>query len=501
MANNPSTLVNYTGRTNAPDASYPHGSARNDAVAGDRTGTPRVAAEINDIFGLQQALLAFAGITPNGVPDTVVASQYMQALAQLAASGASYEDATAAPDGTAYTLDPMPDQVTPAALRDGMRVAFIPATTNTDGSPAMTITGVAGTPVDLVTSDGGNIALGALTTGDVVSMWYDATLAKFILEEAGGVRGDGGGIYRVVSCELERQAASGGWTLADSATQRAVGVSSVVQTTTGIEINLAPGSQFVGSAVVDVDHNMASRGISAVATVVSGSQLKIQFLAKVVVNISGAAAHAPELFPSAVALYFPSSGELVVAHQYGTYSPADERPRAVVTVSPNGTSGSPANSMLMLTSVSQTQTVLQAMSPISGLVDTTPAVTTENLNTSVSWTGSNTLEISHLLAMSAHDICVVSDDPLFSVSVVSFTTTAIHVQFFDLVAGALYTGANPPAQVLYSRSSVVPSVMAAGLFANVVCGNSVVDPANIIDSGGDHVAGTYVVNLLGLIQE
>lgn len=58
MANNPSTLSDYNGQVSTPDANYPYASARNDATAGDLTGTPRVAAEINDIFGWQQALLA-----------------------------------------------------------------------------------------------------------------------------------------------------------------------------------------------------------------------------------------------------------------------------------------------------------------------------------------------------------------------------------------------------------------------------------------------------------
>lgn len=81
MAIIPSTQ--YPGKTNAPDADYPQGSARNITLPGDGTGTPWEAAIVNDILGFQQAILDAAGIVPTGNPDTVPASQYMQALSVL----------------------------------------------------------------------------------------------------------------------------------------------------------------------------------------------------------------------------------------------------------------------------------------------------------------------------------------------------------------------------------------------------------------------------------
>ena len=83
MAINNTTLPAYNGQVNAPTPEYPYGSARDDVVPGDLTGTPRVAAEINDLKGWQQALLAQAGIVPSGDPDEVGASQYQDALNQL----------------------------------------------------------------------------------------------------------------------------------------------------------------------------------------------------------------------------------------------------------------------------------------------------------------------------------------------------------------------------------------------------------------------------------
>lgn len=83
MAINPSTLPGYNGQTAAPDANYIYGSARDDAAPGDLTGTPRIAAEINDNFGFSQAALVEAGIVPTGTPDKVGASQVLDSIKQI----------------------------------------------------------------------------------------------------------------------------------------------------------------------------------------------------------------------------------------------------------------------------------------------------------------------------------------------------------------------------------------------------------------------------------
>lgn len=81
MAINPATQ--YPGQVATPDAAYPYGGAQNITTPGDGQGTPWEAALVNDIFGFQQALLSFAGVTPSGAPDQVGAAQYLQALARV----------------------------------------------------------------------------------------------------------------------------------------------------------------------------------------------------------------------------------------------------------------------------------------------------------------------------------------------------------------------------------------------------------------------------------
>ena len=73
----------YPGKTAGTNTNYPLGEARNITTPGDGTGTPWDQAIVNDDQGFKQALLAEAGITPSGDPDTAIASQYLEALKKL----------------------------------------------------------------------------------------------------------------------------------------------------------------------------------------------------------------------------------------------------------------------------------------------------------------------------------------------------------------------------------------------------------------------------------
>ncbi|MDZ7922712.1 MAG: hypothetical protein U5M23_01345 [Marinagarivorans sp.] len=88
MALNPITA--FPGRVAAADSEYPHGRARNITTPGDGTSTPFVADLVNDIFGMQQALLNAAGLTPSGVPDTAIASQYVDAIRAIGSGALTF---------------------------------------------------------------------------------------------------------------------------------------------------------------------------------------------------------------------------------------------------------------------------------------------------------------------------------------------------------------------------------------------------------------------------
>ncbi len=67
-------------RANPADGNYPNGSIKNESVPGAKDGTPLDKDWGNDFLGFDEALLAEAGITPSGNPDTAVLSDRLEAL-------------------------------------------------------------------------------------------------------------------------------------------------------------------------------------------------------------------------------------------------------------------------------------------------------------------------------------------------------------------------------------------------------------------------------------
>lgn len=75
----------YPGQIDVSDpAGYPRGAAQNIDTPGDGTGTPWEKDLVNDILGFQQALLDAAALAPSGTPDKVGASQYLDAVREVA---------------------------------------------------------------------------------------------------------------------------------------------------------------------------------------------------------------------------------------------------------------------------------------------------------------------------------------------------------------------------------------------------------------------------------
>jgi hypothetical protein len=132
MAINPSTNATMAGRITAADANYPFASAKDETAPGAGDGTPYFIARANDVFGLQQALLNAASITPSGNADTVVVSEYMQAIVEVASGRADNYDESGIAD--AYVLDVRAKQHGPRSLFDGLRIRFTPGNNNTGAS-------------------------------------------------------------------------------------------------------------------------------------------------------------------------------------------------------------------------------------------------------------------------------------------------------------------------------------------------------------------------------
>lgn len=81
MAINPK--VSFPTKFGIVTAEWPYGEPQNISAPGDLTGSPWEVRIVKDLMGLQQALLIAAGIVPTDVPETAIASQYLEALNTL----------------------------------------------------------------------------------------------------------------------------------------------------------------------------------------------------------------------------------------------------------------------------------------------------------------------------------------------------------------------------------------------------------------------------------
>lgn len=70
----------YGSRANPPSIDYPQGSVKNRTAPDVKDGTPLDADWANDHQGFFQSILSYFGVTANGTPDKVGASQYFDAL-------------------------------------------------------------------------------------------------------------------------------------------------------------------------------------------------------------------------------------------------------------------------------------------------------------------------------------------------------------------------------------------------------------------------------------
>lgn len=79
----------FPGQSTASDANYPLGSAQDVTSQGAGDGTPWKKVLVDDLFGLQQSILAAGGVTANNSPDSVTNPQYLEALNNIIADRGS----------------------------------------------------------------------------------------------------------------------------------------------------------------------------------------------------------------------------------------------------------------------------------------------------------------------------------------------------------------------------------------------------------------------------
>ena len=82
-------MIQYSTMGNV-NGSFPNYTGKNASGAGAIDGTPYIASFIDDIWGRIQAIMDRAGLTPDGVTESVTNSQHIEALKKGFATGAGY---------------------------------------------------------------------------------------------------------------------------------------------------------------------------------------------------------------------------------------------------------------------------------------------------------------------------------------------------------------------------------------------------------------------------
>lgn len=175
-------LTNFT----PADANYPYGSGKDETAPGSNDGSEYKKIRADDIFGMQQAILRAAGLVPSGNAETVVNSQFMEALLHQVTAGAHFIDSGAA---DAYDLNHATNGYAPAAYKDGAFFRFTPDNTNT-GASTVDIDGLGAK--DIKTPAGADPAAGAIQASLPVTLQYILASDYFIIYSVatGGVGGD-----------------------------------------------------------------------------------------------------------------------------------------------------------------------------------------------------------------------------------------------------------------------------------------------------------------------
>jgi len=165
----------YTPDAIAPDANYPYGSFKNETAPGNLDGTPYEKDWPNDVLGILQKLLDYAAIVPSGNADTVVSSQYFQALQAIFEARIVFDDNAT---GTANDIIILSIGAEPPVYRDGLVAIFKASTTNT-GAATLQIDTLA--PKSFTTANGNALEAGDISAGKYVVAVFNATNDRFEL--------------------------------------------------------------------------------------------------------------------------------------------------------------------------------------------------------------------------------------------------------------------------------------------------------------------------------
>ncbi len=171
-------LTEYPGKVGGSTPQYPYGEPRDVITNGDGTGTPWQAELIKDIYGLLQAILTGANITPSNTADNAVTSQYLEGLRDilgqdellaLAPSKAEFEARNKgkyAGSGFVHWGKTSPDGVSTPAINEGMSTLTSKSNTLRLGRDFADAVGVSTTPRPFVNVNNSLIEIKGINFGN-----------------------------------------------------------------------------------------------------------------------------------------------------------------------------------------------------------------------------------------------------------------------------------------------------------------------------------------------
>lgn len=319
----------------------------------------------------------------------------------------------------------------------------------------------------------------ALSNANNVIFWGDG--ATFTggysrkIAQAGSISGDGQRQYDYLSCAIRNS--SGTFAFIDDVDHQPTGLQSVVHSdATTIQINYKKTCQKVGTFLVCPDETLAPYGVSAGASVgISAAYIKTAAPLGFTVSGTGAVTTTPLWSGSITAT--AASNVITVLHPPVAHA---EDPPSICIV------GSNTAKELVYAGFGIDQVTLRCMDQMNGYVyyDGSAWVweptLSSNLNTpTLTWTGSNTLQIAHEDVGDRYGISLTPHAPTGTIrpAVNTAGTNLFEIIFFD-AAGSQITTPSTGMKVWYTRCAKVPSKLPSDLLVSVRRGYATVPIAN-----------------------
>jgi hypothetical protein len=313
------------------------------------------------------------------------------------------------------------------------------------------------------------------------------------IAQIGSISGDGQRQYDYLSCAIRNT--TGTFAFIDDIDHQPTGLQSVVHSDAStIQVNYKKTCEKVGTFLVCPDEKLAPYGVSAGSSVgISASYITTAAPLAFTVSGTGIVTTTPLWSGSITATV--ASDTITVLHPPVAH--AEDPPSICIA-------GSTTAKELVYVTYGIDQVTLRCMDQMNGYVyyDGSSWVWEPTLSTNINaptltWTGSNTLQIAHEDVGDRYGISLTPHAPIGTIrpAVNTAGTNLFEIIFFD-AAGSQITTPSTGMKVWYTRCAKVPSELPSNLLVSVRRGNATVPLANYANVGGHNfwIIGTMENN-------